>query len=160
MEINRRSFIGGCVCAAAYPSLALSAKRADKPCYHAFSRVFQFMKDPYKTADFLRNCGYDGVEWTVRPGGFCEPSDAPRRLKHFRDAANKAGIQADNIFVSFLRGNEDGAEAIAMAAKEAGFSSFRGAYFEYDRTKTYQRNIDVFRRGFDSLHYHPIAQIS
>ena len=60
--------------------------------YHAFSRVFQFLKDMYKAADLLRSCGYDGVEWTARRGGFVEPSTATAAdLKRARNAA-AAGI--------------------------------------------------------------------
>ena len=151
MKMDRRTFLGGCTLAAVQAALALPETSMGKPIYHAFSRVFQFLKDPYKTAEFLRSCGYDGVEWTVRPGGFCEPLDAPRRMKELKDAANKAGILADNIVVSFCRGDEDGAEAIAAAARDAGFLSFRAGYSYYDRTKTHQWNMDEFQRVFDSL---------
>jgi len=148
--MNRKEFIGGMVAAACVPH-AFGGSAA-KPEYHAFSRVFQFLKDPYKAADFLKSCGYDGVEWTVRKGGFLEPDKvtvaAMRRLK---DAADKAGIRADNLVVDFLRGDDPGAEALVMAAKEAGFRSFRGAYFKYDRAKTHKANFDAFRSGFDSL---------
>ena len=133
------------------PNGRSTATKVTKPEYHAFSRVFQFLKDPYRAAEFLKSCGYDGVEWTVRPGGFIEPEDAVRKLKAAKAAADKAGLKADNIVVSFLRGDDPGAGAIAMAAADAGFKSFRGAYFKYDRTKTTQANLDDFRRGFDTL---------
>ena len=133
------------------PNARSAAAKVTKPEYHAFSRVFQFLKDPYRAAEFIKSCGYDGVEWTVRPGGFIEPEDAVRKLKAAKAAADKAGLKADNIVVSFLRGDDPGAGAIVMAAAEAGFKSFRGAYFKYDRTKTTQTNLDDFRRGFDTL---------
>jgi len=148
--MNRREFIGGALAAACLRS-AFAADGA-KPEYHAFSRVFQFLKDPYKAADFLKSCGYDGVEWTVRKGGFLDPDKVTvATMRRLKDAADKAGIKADNIVVEFLRGDDAGAEAIVMAAKEAGFKSFRGAYFRYDRAKTHRANMDVFKSGFDSL---------
>ena len=147
--MNRREFIGGAMAATMLPGFG--ATGAVRPEYHAFSRVFQFMKDPFKAADFLRSCGYDGVEWTVRPGGFVEPENAVKELKGAKAAADKAGIKADNIVVSFLRGDDPGAEAIVMAAAEAGFKSFRGAYFRYDRAKSHKDNLAAFRSGFDSL---------
>ena len=56
----------------------------------------------YKTADLLRECGYDGVEWTARPGGFIDPVKATlAELKRSRAAA-AAGLKADNLIVSFL----------------------------------------------------------
>ena len=151
MKIDRREFICGAVSAGVVLSARPSAAACSKPEYHAFSRVFQFLKDPLKAAEFLKSCGYDGVEWTVRPGGFIEPENAVRDLKAAKQAADRAGIKADNIVVSFLRGDDPGAEKIVMAAADAGFRSFRGAYFRYDRTKTHRQNLDVFKSGFDSL---------
>ena len=150
--MNRKEFIGGVLSAAFLPTASAGAKIGDKPEYHAFSRVFQFLKDPYKAADFLKSCGYDGVEWTVRKGGFLEPEKVSvASMRTLQDAARKAGIKAENIVADFLRGDDAGAETIAMAAKEAGFRSLRGAYFKYDRAKTHRQNFDAFRSGFDSL---------
>ena len=154
--MDRREFISGVLACGVVPSGSVAAAefaRANpKPEYHAFSRVFQFMKDPYKVAEFLRSCGYDGVEWTVRPDGFLPPDQVTvASMKRLRDAAAKGGIKADNIVVNFLRGDDPGAAEVAMAAKEAGFVSFRGGYFRYDRAKTHRQNMDVFRSGFDSL---------
>jgi len=159
--MNRRDFIKGLALTSVAPTALAGCGTAGaarsacatctKPEYHAFSRVFQFLKDPFRAADFIKSCGYDGLEWTVRPGGFCEPADAVRRLKTLKAAADKAGLKADNIVVSFLRGDDPGAEAIALAAKDAGFKSFRGAYFKYDRSVTHTANMDTFRSGFDSL---------
>lgn len=122
-----------------------------KPEYHAFSRVFQFIKDPRRAADFVKSCGYDGIEWTARPGGFCEPCDAARRLKELKAASDAVGLKAESLVVSFLRGDDPGAAEVAAAAADAGFKSFRGDYFRYDPAKTHQENFDVFRSGFDSL---------
>ena len=112
-------------CRSAASRAGAVAKRCE-PEYHAFSRVFQFIKDPYRAADFIKSCGYDGVEWTVRPGGFCEPDNAVRGLRDLKAAADKAGLKADNLVVSFIRGDDPGAEAIAKAGADAGFASFRG----------------------------------
>ena len=120
--------------------------------FHAFSRVFEFLVDPFRTADLLRSCGYDGVEWTARPNGFINPNgDVAAGLRRAKAAAAAAGLKADNLVVWFLDGGEPGAERLVMEAAEAGFRSFRGAYFRYDRAKTHQENFAAFRRGFDSL---------
>lgn len=149
--MNRREFIGGLTATTMMSATGLAAT-GKNPEYYAFSRVFEFMKDPYKAADFLKSCGYDGVEWTVRPGGFLDPKNVSvATMKQLKDAARKAGIKAENIVVKFLRGDDPDAERIASAAKEAGFLSFRGGYFRYDRMKSHRENMEVFKRGFDSL---------
>ncbi|MBR4651972.1 MAG: TIM barrel protein [Kiritimatiellae bacterium] len=148
--MKRREFLGGCIAATLMPRLA--AADAVKGEYHAFSRVFEFFKDMYKAADFLRSCGYDGVEWTVRPKGFVDPATATLAdLRRAKAAADAAGLKADNIVVGFLRGDDPGAERLVMNAAEAGFKSFRGNYFRYDRSKTHRANMDAFKSGFDSL---------
>ena len=164
--MNRREFLFGAVAAgvgggsmaAKAPEAVTSATPvavgADAPRaeYHAFSRVFQFIGDMHKAAELLRSCGYDGVEWTARKGGFINPATATLSdMKRAQAAAKSAGIKAESLIVDFLRGDDPGAERIVMQAAEAGFRSFRGAYFRYDRAKTHRENMDVFRRGFDSL---------
>ena len=147
--MNRREFIGGALAASVAPAFCADGV---KPEYHAFSRVFQFLKDPYKAADFLKSCGYDGVEWTVRKGGFLDPNRATLDgMRTLKSAADNAGIKAENIVVDFLRGDDSGAERLVMLAADAGFKSFRGGYFKYDRTRTHSQNFDAFRSGFDSL---------
>ena len=150
--MNRKEFIGGVLSAAFLPMASAEARIGGKPEYHAFSRVFQFLKDPYKAADFLKSCGYDGAEWTVRAGGFLDPTLATaEKVKALKSAADKAGIKADNIVVDYLRGDDSDAERVIMLAADAGFRSFRGDYFKYDRAKTHRQNFDAFRSGFDSL---------
>ena len=149
--MRRREFIMAAAAAAAMPR-AMAGTDAARGEYHAFSRVFEFLKDMYKAADLLRSCGYDGVEWTARPGGFIEPATATvAELKRAKAAAASAGIKAESLIVGFLRGDDPGAERLVMDAAQAGFRSFRGAYFRYDRAKTHRENMDAFRRGFDSL---------
>lgn len=153
--MNRRDFLRSFIAAGVMPTVQNAMANGltrQRPEYHAFSRVFQFLKDPYMAADFLKSCGYDGVEWTVRAGGFLDPMMATaERMKALKFAADTAGIKADNIVVDYLRGDDSGAECVIMLAADAGFKSFRGDYFKYDRTKTNQENFDAFRSGFDSL---------
>lgn len=150
--MNRKEFIRGVLATTLFSTLTAGANAGRKTQYHAFSRVFQFLKDPYKTADFLKSCGYDGVEWTVRAGGFLDPmSLTAAGMRALMDASRKAGIKAENIVVDFLRGDDPGAERLIMMASDVGFKSFRGEYFRYDRAKTYRQNFDIFRSGFDSL---------
>jgi len=41
---------------------------------------------------FLKSCGYEGVEWTVRPGGFIDPVSAKAAdFKRTKAAADAAG---------------------------------------------------------------------
>ncbi len=157
MELNRRAFLGTAALAAAGVATEgccatrLAAAPVTKPEYHVFSRVFQFIRDYDRAAAVMKRCGYDGVEWTARPKGFIEPTNAGRDLKKAKRAAGRAGLQAESPAVPSPRGDDPGAEDIARAAADAGFTSFRGAYFRYDPAKTMQQNLDEVKRGFESL---------
>ena len=160
MEFSRRDFLGTAVMAAAGAATggcalaeggAGCAAACMKPEYHVFSRVFQFIRDYDRAAAVMKSCGYDGVEWTARPKGFIEPANAARDLKRAKAAADRAGLKAESLVVSFLRGDDPGAEDVVRAAADAGFTSFRGAYFRYDPAKTMRQNLDEVKRGFESL---------
>lgn len=153
VKINRRDFIGMGAAFAVSGCIAKPTDRlaVEKPEYHVFSRVFQFIKDYDRASALVKKCGYDGIEWTARPKGFIEPSMAPRCLKLAKRAAERNGLKAESLIVSFLRGDDPMAYDIVSAAADAGFKSFRGAYFKYDPRKTMQRNLDEIKRGFESL---------
>jgi len=156
MEWSRRGFLGAAATAAAGFAMEGCVARpavaaAMKPEYHVFSRVFQFIGDFDRAAALVKACGYDGIEWTVRPKGFIEPSLAPKYLKSAKLAAERNGLKAESLVVSILRGDDPMAYDIVSAAADAGFKSFRGAYFRYDPKSTMQANLDGIRRGFESL---------
>ena len=96
--MNRRDFIKsavpmmGAACLAGAGTAAETPKVAPKGKseFHSFSRVFQFLGIE-KAAELLRECGYDGVEWTVRKKGFVEPSDAKNMLPRAMAAALREG---------------------------------------------------------------------
>jgi sugar phosphate isomerase/epimerase len=152
MNLARRSFISAAAAAAAgCVTRAPFAATGQQPEYHVFSRVFQFIGDYRRAAALVKKCGYDGIEWTCRPKGFVEPARATRDLKIARDAALSEGLKADSLVVSFLRGDDPGAEDTVRAAADAGYKSFRGAYFRYNPAATMQANLDEIKRGFESL---------
>ncbi|MBE6395734.1 MAG: twin-arginine translocation signal domain-containing protein [Lentisphaerae bacterium] len=156
MELNRRDFLGAAATAAAGFAMEGCAMKptvaaAMRPEYHVFSRVFQFIGDCDRAAAVVKSCGYDGIEWTVRPKGFIDPPLAPTQLKSAKLAAERNGLKAESLVVSFLRGDDPLAYDIVSAAADAGFKSFRGAYFRYDPKMTMQENLDGVKRGFESL---------
>jgi hypothetical protein len=148
VKMKRRDFLTGMAATALIPS-GYSAGCAVKSEYHAFSRVLQFLKDPYKAAALLRSCGYDAVEWTARPNGFIDTGsssvDMAGALKRAKAAADSEGLKAESLIVGFVRGDDSGAEKLIMQAAEAGFKSFRGGYLKYDRSKTHRQNLDYFK---------------
>ena len=80
--------------------------------------MFQIMKDYDRAAALVKSCGYDGIEWTARPKGFIEPSLAPRYLKAAKRAAERAGLKAESLIVSILRGDDPMAYDIVSAAAD------------------------------------------
>ena len=110
--MNRREFLTGAVATGALPLLAGKSElchSAVKPEFHAFSRVFQFLKDPYKAASFLKSCCYDGVEWTVRSGGFLDPGKVYLGTQiEFAEIGVCYGVVADTSFILVCSYSVDG----------------------------------------------------
>lgn len=156
--MNRRDFIKsavpmmGAACLAGAGTAAETPKVAPKGKseFHAFSRVFQFLGIE-KAAELLRECGYDGVEWTVRKKGFVEPSDAKNMLPRAMAAARANGLRAQTIVVEFLDPFEGNNLDLLKVAADNGVEAFRTGYFKYDGSLTVQENLSKIRSGFAAL---------
>lgn len=150
-EFNRREFIGGAAAMAAMSLTERAGAAEAKPQeWLAFSRVFQRFGCE-RTAQLLAEAGYTGVEWTVRPGGFVEPSRARTELPKAVAAAKRHGLTAENIIVDFLDPYEGANLDLLKCAADSGVKVFRPAYFRYDLNEKASASLDRIRRGFDRL---------
>lgn len=157
--MNRRDFIlgtaasafAGCATGSGAPARAVCP---GSPRFHVFSKMFQppVTADPYALCDLFAAAGYDGVQWTVRPGGHCEPGDAAAKLPALVKAAAARGLACESICTAIVDGDDPAAERIAKAAADCGISQMRVGYYFYDeRRETFAQSMDRFRRSFASL---------
>lgn len=122
--------------------------------FHAFSKMFQppVTASPEELCDLLAGAGFDGVQWTVRPGGHVEPERAAQDLPRLVGVAASRGLKCRSICTSIVDGSEPGAETVLKTAADCGIGLFRTGYLFYEpERETFARSLERFRRAFASL---------
>jgi len=121
--------------------------------FHVFSKMFQspVTKSPEALCDLMAAVGFDGVQWTVRPGGHVEPAKAAAELPRLCRIAESRGLKNRSICTAIKPGDAD-AETILKAAADCGIAMHRPAYFFYDeKTESFAQSLERIRRGFAEL---------
>lgn len=122
--------------------------------FHVFSKMFQppVTASPEALCDLMAAAGFDGVQWTVRPGGHVEPERAEADLPRLVKIASSRGLKCRSICTSIADGGDPLSERILKTAADCGVGVFRTGYFFYEpEHETYARSVDRFRRAFVSL---------
>ena len=154
--MNRKEFIVGSSAAALTGCIAksgavASARRPGVPRFHVFSKMFQppVTRDPAALCDLFAAAGYDGVQWTVRPGGHCEPAEVAEKLPMLVKTAASRGLACETICTAITDGNDPTAHRIAAVAAECGIRQLRTGYCFYQPEKeSFAMSMERFRRVF------------
>ena len=163
MKMNRREFLemgmmagavglGGCATRGVCVDEGVDATRVASE-FHVFSKMFQspVTKSPEQLCDLMAAAGFDGVQWTVRPGGHVEPTKAAVDLPRLCRIAEQRGLRNRTICTAIKPGDRDAAD-ILKAAADCGITMHRPAYFFYEeKTESFRESMDRFRRGFAEL---------
>jgi L-ribulose-5-phosphate 3-epimerase len=148
--MRRRTFLKLAAAGAAAPFTLKGETPPVKQEYHVFSKVFQPLGYD-EVAELMAKAGFDGIEWTVRPGGHVEPSRVRTDLPKAVEAARKQGL-ATRMIVTAVTGPEAAdAEAVLKTARDCGVTLYRTGYFSYEAKSSVKDNLDRIRRGFESL---------
>ena len=126
----------------------------DTPVFHVFSKMFQppVTASPEALCDLMAAAGFDGVQWTVRPGGHVEPERVEEDLPHLVKVAASRGLACRSICTSIVDGDDPAAERILKTAAACGIGVFRTGYFFYEPAReTCAQSVDRIRRAFASL---------
>ncbi len=158
MNMNRRDFgklaMTGALGLASggMSGVALAAtkmKRGRLPVY-LFSKHLQFLN--YRDmAEAAAELGFEGLDFTVRPGGHVEPGRAQDDLPEAVEAMKAHGLDI-NMFVSRVTNVDDavGIQSLKTAA-ELGFKSYRMGYYKPDAKGSFRENIERCRSQFKGL---------
>jgi sugar phosphate isomerase/epimerase len=139
---SRRSFIT--TCAAVSSAWAVSARpTGSEPTttrggstgtfgsrIHVFAKPFHAYSYE-ETADLLAQAGYQGIDFTVRPGGHVEPDRVREDLPRAVAAARAAGLRVDMITTAITRADA-GARTLLATAADLGISVYRLGNFRYE----------------------------
>ena len=96
-----------------------------------FSQPFQAM-NPMETADFVAECGYDGMEIPVRAKGQVEPERAPDELPNYAAALGKLNRPILLAATDIIRIDQPHAESVLRTLAKLGIKRLRLGPQSYD----------------------------
>lgn len=128
-ELTRRTFVGSSLAAVA----AGAARDANPPGnkFVIFSKHLQWLPWPEMAAAAVE-CGFDGIDLTVRKGGHVLPERVADDLPRAAEAIRKAGSQLVMITAGIVDAQSPHAEAILKTASALGVRHYRWGGFKYD----------------------------
>ncbi len=145
---TRRHFISTALAGAAslstgVPAFAATAPRKNKLC--AFTKHLQGLSYD-QIADIGAECGLDGLESPVRPGGHVEPMKIEEDLPKFMEALKKRNLEL-TIMTSGINqvSKEQNTEKVLRTAAALGVKRFRMWYFKYDLKKPILPQVEEWR---------------
>ncbi|MBX7211770.1 MAG: sugar phosphate isomerase/epimerase [Verrucomicrobiaceae bacterium] len=146
---DRRTFLTTAAAAAtgaaflSHSAAAPAAGRRNKLC--AFTKHLQGLGYD-QIADIAAECGLDGIEAPVRPGGHVEPERVQEDLPKLVDALKQRGLEL-TILTSGINqvSKEQNTEAVLRTAAKLGVKRFRMLYFKYDLAKPILPQIEEWR---------------
>ena len=127
-ELTRRGFVGALAAAAAAETKPGGLKLA------IFSKHLQWAKWE-EMASVAAECGFDGIDLSVRAGGHVDPERVADDLPRAFDAVRKAGLDMPMITAGIVDAQSPHAEAILKTASALGIRNYRWGGFKYDNSK-------------------------
>jgi sugar phosphate isomerase/epimerase len=158
MTLSRRHFISGMAAAGgALPFVsAENALHLDSAAVDAvsrreicvFSKHLQFL-DYEATADVAAEIGFDGIDFTVRPGGHVLPENVERDLPKAVRAAQNAGLATPMMTTAISAADEPMAETTLRTAAALGIRSYRMNWVSYG--EGILESLQAYRQKFRRL---------
>ncbi len=148
-HLTRRSFIGAMAAAGAIRGAASAGLKLA-----IFSKHLQWTADWSEMATVARECGYHGIDLTVRKGGHVEPERVTDDLPRAAEAIRKAGLELMMITAGIVDAGSPHAEAILKAASALGVRNYRWGGFKYDDSKPIPAQLQALKprvRGLADL---------
>lgn len=161
--MDRRSFITALSASALFGCASTTPKKSKPPVvaskgkarFHVFSKMFQspVTKSPEELCDLFAGAGYQGVQWTVRPGGHATAENVKTELPRLVKIAEERGLKVESICTAIVA-RDSSAETIVKTAGDCGIRLFRPGYYFYNQKKgeSLSSSLDRIRRGFDDLY--------
>jgi sugar phosphate isomerase/epimerase len=151
--MNRRQFAAASLAAAAAVSgrsLLAAAASPPKRTLCAFIKFVQSLKYD-ELAERIAALGFDGVEATVRRGGYIDPADAPTELSKLHAALKKQGLEITIVTSDIIRADQPHAEKLLETAAELGVPRYRLGFMEYDLEKPVLEQLGALPAVFEAL---------
>jgi sugar phosphate isomerase/epimerase len=140
---TRRSFLRNCAAAAALaPFVSLAEGSSHKFC--AFEKPLQFLSYDDMAA-LIGECGFDGIEATVRKGGHVLPERVEEDLAKMVEALKKHGLEMTILTSDINNVNQPQAQKVLTTAKKLGITRYRMLWYNYDLSKPVRPQLEAIR---------------
>lgn len=147
---NRRQFIktlgAATLTASALSPFSLPAAGKTGPWkFCAFEKPVTFLSYD-EVADMMAECGFQGIEAAVRPGGHVLPERVEEDLPKFVEALKKRGLEI-TILTSGINttGKEQHSEKVLRTAAKLGIQRYRMLWWKYDLKKPIWQQVEAIR---------------
>lgn len=134
------------------PSMALEGKNptADMPQICFFTKDLQWLGFD-DLALVLKEAGFDGADFTVRPGGHIEPENATADLPKAVRAMNRQGLSVPMVVSAIKSATDQGIDEYLKALADNGINYYRTGYLDYNYKISIEDNIKAFGEIFAAL---------
>ena len=117
---------------------------------HIFSKHLQWL-DYKHMAEFAAECGFDGVDLTVRPGGHVEPATVARDLPLAVRAVQRTGKKVRMITTAIQEAGEAHTRSILETAGKLQVEYYRLGWYEYDSILGTEGNLKLVSEKLGAL---------
>ncbi len=167
-SLSRRDFVARLALAGAALPLAASTARAqaekkksgaaakalEKPSQlgtiHVFAKPLQFLSYE-ETAAMVKEAGYGGIDYAVRPGGHVVPEKVQDDLPRAVEAARKAGLKVEMITTGITTVKDKFTEPLLRTAAKLGIKVYRFGNFAYDESAGVMGSLAKVRQEIKAL---------
>lgn len=116
--------------------------------------MFSKLLQPYplnKTAQLVKEMGFDGLDLTVRTGGYVEPKNVVEGLPQAVEVCARHGLEIPMLTTEILSADHEYAEEILATAAQCGIPWLKLGYWEYERFGELEQEIRVARQKLVDL---------
>ncbi len=115
-----------------------------------FAKMFQKLPLP-EFAGIMADIGFEGVDLTVRPGGYIAPEEVEEKLPEAVDILKSEGLSIPMITTSIVDVNEPYAEEIFKTASECGVKYLKLGYWPYEGFGKLNAQIENARKSLREI---------
>lgn len=150
---SRRDFISKLALAAAALPLTRGVSAAAEGSgrtLHVFSKPLQWLS--YEdAAALIAECGFGGIDYTVRPEGHVLPERVEEDLPRAVEAARGADLKVEMITTRITGAQEEHTEKLLRTAAKLGVKYYRFGAWKYDSKAGVWQTLEQLRPVFQEL---------
>ena len=154
-QFQRRAFLHSTLVAGAAmmtraPLRAAQATDGRPNAICAFMKFLQSMSYE-ELADAIAASGFDGIEATVRRGGYIAPERAPDELPKLNEVLAERGLKITILTTDVLGTDQPATEPLLRAAANLGISTYRLGFYQYDLSNPVLAQLDEIKPKLTDL---------